>query len=79
MLIDCDTCEVRGAACDGCMVHALLEIGRGVEHIDGAEAAAIEVFTRAGFEVTVLDPSVVPGRPQRRPARRTRSGRRRAA
>lgn len=54
MLIDCDTCAVRGAACGGCMLSALLDTP--AEHTDltGDEHQAIEVFARAGFDVEVI-------------------------
>jgi hypothetical protein len=54
MLIDCDSCAVRGAACKGCLVSALLEAPPEVERLTGDERRAIEVFARAGFEVEVL-------------------------
>jgi hypothetical protein len=54
MLIDCDTCAVRGAACDGCLVTALFEAPPEVERLDREERSAIEAFARAGFEVDVL-------------------------
>jgi len=54
MLIDCDTCAVRGAACGGCMLSALLDMP--AEHTDltGDEHRAIEVFARAGFDIEVI-------------------------
>jgi hypothetical protein len=54
MLIDCDSCAVRGAACNGCLVSALFDAPPEVERLDRAERAAIEAFGRAGFEVEVL-------------------------
>lgn len=54
MLIDCDTCTVRGAACNGCLVSALFDAPPEVERLDREELLAIEVFARAGFEVEVL-------------------------
>jgi hypothetical protein len=55
MLIDCDTCAVRGAACGGCVMTTLLGLPRHVEMLDAAEARVIEMLTRAGFEVEVLE------------------------
>lgn len=54
MLIDCDSCAVRGAACAGCLVNALLDTPREVGRLTSGERQAIEVFARAGFEVQVL-------------------------
>lgn len=71
MLIDCDSCTVRGQACDGCVVNLLLQLPSGAEGPGRAEADAIEVFVRAGFEVTVLEERV----DERRPAAGRRRGR----
>ncbi len=68
MLIDCDTCGIRGAGCSGCLVTALLDAGSPAAGLGPAEQRAIEVFTRAGFEVEVLPPPT--GRPARRSTRR---------
>jgi hypothetical protein len=54
MLIDCDTCAVRGTACAGCMMSAMLDAPASVERLDPDERRAIEVFARAGFDVQVL-------------------------
>ena len=54
MLIDCDTCAVRGVACSGCLVNALIETPAEVAGLTAAERQAIEVFARAGFEVEVV-------------------------
>jgi hypothetical protein len=54
MLIDCDSCTVRGAACKGCLVSALFDAPPEVERLDREERTAIEVFARAGFDVDVL-------------------------
>ena len=52
MLIDCDTCIVRGAACGHCVVTVLLgappSASGGVE-LDGAEQAAIAVLAESGL------------------------------
>jgi hypothetical protein len=60
MLIDCDTCKVRGQACGECVVNLLFGQAppvseRTEEHAGStAEQRAIQVLTAAGFEVTVL-------------------------
>ena len=54
MLIDCGSCTVRGAACSGCLVTALLDAPEQVEQLGAGEHRAIEMFARAGFEVEVL-------------------------
>ena len=54
MLIDCSSCAVRGAACQGCVVTALLDAPAEIHELDAGELHAIEVFARAGFEVEVV-------------------------
>src|SRR6266511_3095389 len=54
MLIDCDTCSVRGAACVDCVVTALLDTPDEIVHLGAAELHAIEVLARAGLSATVL-------------------------
>lgn len=66
MFIDCDGCAGRADGCSGCLVTALLE--EPLEY-GAAEARAIEVFARAGFDVQVL-PGSRP--PVRRPGRHHR-------
>lgn len=78
MLVDCETCSVRGAACGGCVVTLLLDTPPALHQLGAAEARAIEVFERAGFEVTVLDPTHVEHTHAEAPAPR-RSRRRHAA
>jgi hypothetical protein len=72
MLIDCDTCAVRGTACAGCMMSAMLDAAAPVERLDPEERRAIEVFARAGFDVQLLA-----GNPLRRATPLHRTGRRR--
>jgi hypothetical protein len=53
MLIDCETCAVRGPACGDCVVTVLLgappaDTGGGME-LDGAEQAAIAVLAGSGL------------------------------
>jgi hypothetical protein len=62
MLIDCDTCKVRGQACGGCVVNVLFDQAppgaagaeADVGPADEAERRALQVLAEAGFEVTVL-------------------------
>ncbi|MET7421067.1 hypothetical protein [Dactylosporangium sp. NPDC005555] len=65
MLVDCETCSVRGKACGGCVVTLLLDAPPAVHQLGAAEVRAIEVFERAGFDVTVLDPTHVEAAPRR--------------
>jgi hypothetical protein len=57
MLIDCDGCAVRGLACEECVVTILLDTPPAIHQLGEAEAHAIEMFARAGFEVDVLEPT----------------------
>jgi hypothetical protein len=70
MLIDCDTCPVRASGCADCLVTALYEPPREVELLDRDELWAVETLTRAGFEVSVVEPEPEP-KPEtaRRPLR----------
>lgn len=54
MLIDCAGCGIRGSGCSDCLVTALLDDSSPAAGLGGAEARAVEVFARAGFEVEVL-------------------------
>jgi hypothetical protein len=55
MLIDCDTCTVRGQACGGCVVNLFFEqASPAAGPTDDAERRALEVLADAGFEATVL-------------------------
>lgn len=47
MLIDCDTCEVRGQACGDCMVTALLDTSPSLE-IDECEQQALQSLADGG-------------------------------
>jgi len=52
MLIDCDTCTVRGAACGDCVVTFLLEVPhapRAPVEVDEAETAALAVLADGGL------------------------------
>ena len=69
MLVDCETCSVRGTACGGCVVTLLLDTPPALHQLGAAEVRAIEVFERAGFDVTVLDPTHVEAAAPHRPGR----------
>lgn len=72
MLIDCDTCAVRGTACAGCMMSAVLDGPATVGHLEPDEHRAIEAFARAGLDVEVLEAPAA-----RRPVRAVPAGSRR--
>lgn len=48
MVIDCDSCVVRGLACGDCVVSVLLGVPDNVE-IDVLEQRAIDALGRAGI------------------------------
>lgn len=49
MLIDCDTCQVRGSGCGDCVVSVILGgPPEGVE-LDATEQAALDVLADAGM------------------------------
>ena len=48
MIIDCDSCVVRGLACEDCVVSVLLGVPPNVE-IDALEQRAIDTLGRAGI------------------------------
>jgi hypothetical protein len=68
MLIDCESCSVRGEGCAGCLVTALYEPPVEVDLLTRDELWAIETLSRAGFDVTVLEPEPA-APPARRPLR----------
>lgn len=52
MIIDCDTCTVRGVACTDCVVTFLtIPVGGGTAavELDEAQSAAIDVLAGAGM------------------------------
>jgi hypothetical protein len=69
MLIDCDTCSVRGSACAGCVMTALLDPPAGIAHLDESQLRAIEVLARGGLEVTVISSEAAPLRRHLRASR----------
>lgn len=48
ILIDCDSCAVRGTGCDDCVVSVLLGPPPEV-HVDADEARALEVLAQSGL------------------------------
>jgi hypothetical protein len=48
MIIDCDTCVIRGLACGDCVVSVLLGVPEDVE-LDVLERRAIDALSRAGM------------------------------
>lgn len=48
MVIDCDSCAVRGKACTDCVVTVLLGTPRAVE-LDGEHQRAIDALASAGM------------------------------
>jgi hypothetical protein len=67
MLIDCENCAVRGAACGGCVISVMLGAPPDGVEIDEAERAALRVLADAGvvphLRLVPRDPS-----PRRRAA-----------
>ena len=49
MIIDCDSCEVRGLACGDCVVTALLGAPPGGVEIDEGERAALDALAGSGL------------------------------
>lgn len=49
MLIDCDSCAVRGLACGDCVVTVLLGTSPAGVELDDAEQAAISVLADQGL------------------------------
>lgn len=48
MVVDCDSCEVRGLACQDCVISVLLGSPPNVE-LDSSEQRAINVLADAGL------------------------------
>lgn len=49
MIIDCDSCEVRGLACGDCVVTALLGAPPSGVELDEGERAAIDALAGSGL------------------------------
>jgi hypothetical protein len=69
MLIDCDICVVRGAACHGCLVSAVLGAPPSGVELDPAERRAVEVLADAGMVPRLRLLTAEPARPPSTPAR----------
>ncbi|HEY0636051.1 MAG TPA: hypothetical protein VGD67_00240 [Pseudonocardiaceae bacterium] len=59
MIVDCDRCEVRGAACGDCVITVLLGAPPGGVPLDATELRAIDVLAEAGL---IPQLRLVPGR-----------------
>jgi hypothetical protein len=64
MLIDCDVCAVRGAACHGCLVSAVLGAPPAGVELDASERRAVEVLADAGMvpRLRLVTPGPLPTR-----------------
>jgi hypothetical protein len=49
VLIDCDSCAVRGLACGDCVVTVLLGVSPAGVELDAAEQAALSVLADQGL------------------------------
>lgn len=49
MIIDCDSCVVRGLACGDCVVTVMLGAPPGVLEVDGEESSALATLARSGL------------------------------
>ena len=49
MLIDCDTCSVRGAACGDCVMTVILNNPPQLVDLDDEEQAAVDALAAAGM------------------------------
>lgn len=49
VLVDCDTCSVRGPGCGDCVVSVLLGMPAPRLHIDGGQVQALGVLARSGL------------------------------
>lgn len=49
MLIDCDDCAVRGAACRDCVITVLLELPTGGVEVDEGEQQALDALAAGGL------------------------------
>ena len=49
MIVDCDTCEVRGVGCEGCVVSVLLGMPDARLELADDERAALEVLAGGGL------------------------------
>ena len=49
MIVDCDRCEVRGSACQDCVITVLLGAPPGGVELDGIERQALDTLAEAGM------------------------------
>ncbi|HEY2723306.1 MAG TPA: hypothetical protein VGI84_01345 [Pseudonocardiaceae bacterium] len=49
MIVDCDSCTVRGDACGDCVITVLLGAPPGKVEFDGAECRALDTLAAAGM------------------------------
>lgn len=49
MIVDCDRCQVRGNACQDCVITVLLGAPPGAVELDGAERRALDTLAEAGM------------------------------
>lgn len=49
MIVDCDRCEVRGGACQDCVITVLLGALPGGVELDGPERLALDTLAEAGM------------------------------
>lgn len=49
MIVDCDRCEVRGVACQDCVITVLLGALPGGVELDGTEQLALDTLAEAGM------------------------------
>ena len=49
MIVDCDRCEVRGSACQDCVITVLLGAPPDGVELDGTERRALDTLAEAGM------------------------------
>lgn len=59
MIVDCDRCQVRGNACQDCVITVLLGAPPGAVELDGAERQALDTLAAAGMvpHLRLVDPA----------------------
>lgn len=62
MLIDCESCVVRGLACGDCVVTVILGAPPGAIEVDAEEQSALDVLAKSGLvpRLQMVPPSEVP-------------------
>lgn len=68
MLIDCDTCSVRGTGCGDCVVSVLLGTPPSQVELDDTERRALDVLADAGLVPPLRLLPLTPRRPGLPPA-----------